>query len=84
MAGVRFSIGTIGFFHSTASKPALGPTQAPTQLIPGTLSLRVNWPESETGHSHIFIVEVKNVGAIPPFSYRPSWRGAKLIKYRGN
>jgi hypothetical protein len=42
----------------------------------------VKWPGNEAGHSHLFIVEVKNVGAKPPFPHMPSWRDAKLIKYR--
>jgi hypothetical protein len=53
-------------------------------LILRTLSLRVKCPESEIGYLHLVTVEVKNVGAIPPFSHTSSWRGAKLIKYRGN
>jgi hypothetical protein len=43
-----------------SSPPALGPTQAPIQRVPGALSLRVNRPGREADHSHPLNSEVKN------------------------
>jgi hypothetical protein len=38
------------------------------------VSLEVNWPGREAGHSPASIAEAKNVGSIPPLRYTPSWR----------
>jgi hypothetical protein len=48
-------------FFTTASIPALGLTQPPTQWIPGALSLVVKRPGREANHSHPSSAEVKNV-----------------------
>jgi hypothetical protein len=48
-ARVRFPAG-IGNF-TTASRPALGPTQSPIQWVPGALSLGVKQPVREADHS---------------------------------
>jgi hypothetical protein len=48
------------FLFTTVSRPALGPTQPPIQLVPGTLSVGVNRPGREADHSPTSIVEVKN------------------------
>jgi hypothetical protein len=50
---------------SPASRPALRPTQ-----LPGTLSTEVKLLGRESDHSHPPGVEIKNVGAIPPFLTR--------------
>jgi hypothetical protein len=48
---------------STASRLALGPTQPPTQWVPGSLSLGVKWPGVKlTAHLHL----VQRCGAVPP------------------
>jgi hypothetical protein len=42
----------------------------------GVISPGVNRPGSAAVHSSPSGAEVKNDGAIPPFSHMPSWRGA--------
>jgi hypothetical protein len=59
------------FFFSTASRPALRPTQPPIQWVPGAVSLG-----GEGGHSPPCSAEVKNGGAVPSFSRTSSWRDA--------
>jgi hypothetical protein len=49
-----------GFPFSTASRPALGHTSPPIQLVPRTFSPRVNQKERETDHSPPSSAEVKN------------------------
>jgi len=41
------------------SRPTLGPTQPPIQLVPGATSLRVNRPERESDHLSPYSAEVK-------------------------
>jgi hypothetical protein len=41
------------FLFSTASRPALGPTQPPTQWVAGALSLGVKRPGREADHSRM-------------------------------
>jgi hypothetical protein len=53
----------------TASKPALWPTQAPNQWVPGSLSPGAMLPGRESAHSPPSIAEVKKGGAIPPLSH---------------
>jgi hypothetical protein len=48
------------FFPTSASRPALGPTQPPMQWVPGALSLGVKRPGREADHSHPFSAKVKN------------------------
>jgi hypothetical protein len=64
------------FFFSTASRPTLGPTQPPIQLVPGALSLGVKRQGPEADHSPPSSAEVKNYGGIPPLPHMSSWRGA--------
>jgi hypothetical protein len=75
------------FLFSTASRPALGPTQPLIQWAQGALSRGVKRKERESGHSppasdevsdHLPPAndEVKNGGAIPPLAHMPSWRSA--------
>jgi hypothetical protein len=61
---------------STTSRPALGPTQPPIQLMSRALSPRVKRPEREADRSAPSSTEAKNGGAIPPLSHMPSCRGA--------
>jgi hypothetical protein len=63
---------------TTASRPALGPTQPPIQLVQGTLSLGVKRPKREADHSPSSSAEVKIRGAITPLPHTPSWHGAQL------
>jgi hypothetical protein len=64
------------FLFDTASRPALGPTQPPIQLVRGALSLRVKRPGHITEHSPPSSAEVKECGAIPPLHNTSSWLGA--------
>jgi hypothetical protein len=64
------------FLFSTASRPALGPTQPPIQWVPGGLSVGVKRLGREADHSHPSSAEVKNGGAIPPLLHVSSWRSA--------
>jgi hypothetical protein len=48
------------FLYTTASRPALGPTQPPIQWVPGALSLGVTWQGREADHSPQSSAEVKN------------------------
>jgi hypothetical protein len=52
--------------YTTASKPALGPTQPPIQWVPGALSLGVKRQGREADHSPPSNVEVNMRGAILP------------------
>jgi hypothetical protein len=49
------------FLFTTASRPALGPTQPSIQWVQGALSLEVMRPAREANHSRPSSVEVKNV-----------------------
>jgi hypothetical protein len=73
--------GTI-FLFSTASRPDLGPTQPPIQLVPGATSLRINWSGREADHSFPSSVEVKNGEAIPQLPHISSRHCA--YKHRDN
>jgi hypothetical protein len=67
------------FLFTTASRTALGPTQPPTQRVPGALSLRVKRPGREADHSPPSSAEVKNVWSYTSIlPHTSSWRGAKL------
>jgi hypothetical protein len=59
---------------STATIPALGPTQPPIQWIPGALSLGVKRPGREADHSPPSSAEIKNGVAIPPLPHMSLWR----------
>jgi hypothetical protein len=50
---------------TTTSRTALGPTQPPTEWVPGALSLRVKLQGHEADHSSPLSAEVKNV-PLPP------------------
>jgi hypothetical protein len=72
------------FLFITASRTALGPTQPPTQWVPGDFPLRVKRQGREAHHSPPSSAEVKEwVEVYPHFPNTPSWRGAQL-KYRDN
>jgi hypothetical protein len=61
------------FLYSTASRPALGPTQPPIQWVPGELSPGVKRLRREGDHSPPSSVQIKNGGAIPPLPHTSSW-----------
>jgi hypothetical protein len=63
------------FLYSTASGPALGLTQPPTQWVPEALSPGVRWQLLEADHSPPSGAEVKNGGAINPLPHTSSWHG---------
>jgi hypothetical protein len=57
------------FLFTTASRPALGPTQPPIQCISGALSLVVKLSGREADHTHSSSAEVKiawNYTSTPP------------------
>jgi hypothetical protein len=64
------------FLYSTASRPALGPTQPPIQWVPGSLSPGLRRQGRKAGRSAPSSAEVKNGGAISPLSHTSSWRDA--------
>jgi hypothetical protein len=60
MVAVRFPTKAGIFFHSTASRQALGPTQPPIQLVPAAISAGVDWPGNEADHLPLSAAEVNN------------------------
>jgi hypothetical protein len=58
----------LGIFFTTASRPALGPTQPPIQWVSGAHSLEVKGPGREA------ILSLPNT---------PSWHGAQLKRAQG-
>jgi hypothetical protein len=64
------------FLYSTASRPALGPTQPSIQWVQEALSPRDKRLGHEADHSPSSSAEVKNGGAIPSLPRTSSWRGA--------
>jgi hypothetical protein len=51
--------GLESFLSTTASRPALGPTQSPIQWLSGAVSLGIERPESDAEHSPPSSAEVK-------------------------
>jgi hypothetical protein len=49
--GVRFPAGTRIIFLATIFRPPVGPTQPPTERVPGALSPGVKWPGIGADHS---------------------------------
>jgi hypothetical protein len=67
------------FLFTTASRPALGPTQPPIQWVKRILSLEVKRTGREADHSHPSSAEVKEFVELHFHSPNtPSWRGAQL------
>jgi hypothetical protein len=62
--GFDFRQGREILLYSSASRPALGPTQPPIQRVPGVLSPVVKRPGYEANHSPPSSAELKNGGAI--------------------
>jgi hypothetical protein len=58
--GFEFRHGLEIFLFTTASRPALEPTQPPIHWVPGTLSLGVKRPGREAEHSSPSSTELKN------------------------
>jgi hypothetical protein len=63
--GVQFPAGKTFFLFSTASRPALGPTQPPIQWVPRALNRRVKQPGREADHLPPPSAKIRNAGAIP-------------------
>jgi hypothetical protein len=63
------------FLFSITSRPALGPTQPPIQLVSGAVSPGVKQQRREAGHRLPSSIEVKNED-IPPLPHTCSRRGA--------
>jgi hypothetical protein len=71
------------FLLDTTSRPALGPTQPPTQRIPGALSVGVKRPEREADHSPPSSARSKNewsYNSTPQYGFM-AWC---LVKRRDN
>jgi hypothetical protein len=49
------------FLFATMSRPALGSTQPPIQLVPRAFTLGVKWPGHEADRSLPFSAKVKDV-----------------------
>jgi hypothetical protein len=92
--GYGLTVGVLGFnsrrglgifFLTTASRPALGPTQPPFQWVSAFLSLGVKRSVHEGDHSPPSNAEVKEWVELYLHSpNKPSWRGALLKKHRDN
>jgi hypothetical protein len=69
------------FLFPTVSRTALLPTYSPIQWVPGSLSLGLKLPESESGHPHQSSSEVEEWVELYLHSpITPSWRCAPLKK----
>jgi hypothetical protein len=69
----------LGIFFTTASRPALGPTQPPIQWVPGTLSVGVKRLGREANHSPPSSAEIKEcVYLYFPSLHTPSWLCAQF------
>jgi hypothetical protein len=67
------------FLFTTASRPALGPTQPPVKWVPGALSQGVKRPGCEAHHSHPSSAGDKECVELYLHSLNtPSWRDARL------
>jgi hypothetical protein len=72
----------VQFLVVATSRSSQEYNQTPIQWGPGALSQGVKWPGREADHSHQYIAEIKNGGAIPPLLRTSSWLSASLIKHR--
>jgi len=71
------------FLFANASRPVLGPTQIPIQLVAWAVIAGVRWPGREADHSPLSSYEVKNVLS---YNFTPEYifTAWYLVKYRGN
>jgi hypothetical protein len=72
------------FLYTTASRPALRPTQRPIQCVPGALSLGVKWQGREADHSPPSSAEMKNAwcyASTPQYAFMV-W--CSVLKHRDN
>jgi hypothetical protein len=71
----RLPGGGLGIFlFTTASIPALGPTQPPIQWVRGALFRGVKWPGREADYSAPSSAEVKNAWSYTSTPNTSSWR----------
>jgi hypothetical protein len=70
--------------YSTASRPALGPTQFSIQRVPRALPLGIKRPGREAQHSPKSTAEFKTGGALLPLPHTSSWHGDQIIKHGAN
>jgi hypothetical protein len=71
------------FLFTTVSRTALGPTQPPTQRVPGSLSLGVKQPGHEADHSPPYSAKVKygwSYASTPQYAFMARC----LVKHRDN
>jgi hypothetical protein len=83
---VRVSIPGRGmiFLFSTMSRLVLGPTQHPTQWVPGAPSPSVKREGREADQSRPSSAEVRHGAAIPSLPHMSSFHSDQSIKHRGN
>jgi hypothetical protein len=74
--GVRFPVGVGNSLLTTASRPALGLTQPPTQSAPGVPSPGIKRPGRETDNLPHLAPRLIMRGAIPPLPNTSPWHGA--------
>jgi hypothetical protein len=68
--------GVEGFLYRTESRPALGPTQPPSQWVQRARCPKVKRPGRKVDLTHSSSAEVKNSGAIPPLPLHLNWRAS--------
>jgi len=69
------------FLFTTASRPALGPTQPPIQYVPGALSLGVKRPGREVDHLPPSNDEIKNAWSYTSIFPEHVFTGWCIIKH---
>jgi len=80
--GVRFLAGAGIFLFAISSRPALEPTQPPSQWVPEVLSRRVKRQEREADHSPPSSAENENEWScafIPHTSWSGAWLSANYV-----
>jgi hypothetical protein len=80
-----YSLQGLGIFlFTSASRPALGPTQPPIQWVPGALSLGVKGTGREDNHLHPSRAEVKNAWSytsVSPYVFMAWYIGKHRDKF---
>jgi hypothetical protein len=74
--GFNSQMGQEIFLFSILSRPVLGPTQPSILWVPQALSPGLKRLGHEVSDSSASSTEMKNYGAIPPFSYMSVWHSA--------
>jgi hypothetical protein len=74
MASVRLTaeVSYFSLLHSFQTGTGVHPTSYP--MVPRVISIRIKRSGREAYHLLQSSAEVRNGGAVPPFSYKSSWR----------